>query len=105
MTGDQVWINHEWLAEGILALVYGALGASGLIGFKVLLALGIVGLAYQYLRRQGLVALRAWVLVAVAGIPLFGALATVRPHMLTYASFAVLLFALMQVENGRTGWL
>jgi hypothetical protein len=59
MTGDQLWINHEWLAEGIMALIYSLFGARGLIGFKVLLALAISALAYRYLRGQGLAPLRA----------------------------------------------
>ncbi len=105
MTGDQTWINHEWLAEGLLALVYGAFGFRGLIGLKVLLAMGISGLAYGYLRSHGLVPLRAWALVTTTGLLMFSGLGTVRPHMFTYACFAVLLFALMQVENGRAGWL
>ncbi len=105
MTGDQTWINHEWLAEGILALIYGAFGARGLIGLKLLLAIAISGLAYRYLRSLGLVPLRAWALIAVASILLFNGLGRVRPHMFTYACFALLLFALMQVENGRAGWL
>lgn len=105
MTGDQVWINHEWLAEAIFALVYSALGATGLIVFKLLLALGICGLAYRYLRSCGLAELRTWALVVSSGLLMVTGLGNIRPQMFTWAFFAVQLFALMRVENGRAGWL
>ena len=34
LSGDQVWINHEWLAEVIFYSVFANTGATGLIIFK-----------------------------------------------------------------------
>ena len=105
MTGDQMWINHEWLAEGIFALTYRAAGSQGLIGLKLLAALSICGLIYACLRDLHLAPLRAWVLVLLGTIPIYLGLATVRPHLFTYVCFALLLFMLWQAERGRTRWL
>jgi hypothetical protein len=105
MTGDQTWINHEWLAEVIFALTYRAAGSRGLIGLKLLAALGIFGLIYACLRDLHLAPLRAWILVMLGTIPIYVGLATVRPHLFTYLCFALLMFVLWQAERGRTRWL
>jgi len=104
MTGDQMWIKHEWLAEGIFALTYRAAGSQGLIGLKLLAALSICGLIYACLRDLHLAPLRAWILVLLGTIPIYLGLATVRPHLFTYICFA-LLFMLWQAERGRFQWL
>ena len=105
MTGDQTWINHEWLAEGIFALAYRVAGPQGLIGLKLLAALSICGLIYAYLRDLHLAPLRAWILVLLGTIPIYVGLGTVRPHLFTYVCFALLMFILSQAERGRLRWL
>jgi hypothetical protein len=52
VTGDQLWYNHEWLAEAIFALVYRLAGAPGLIWFKLLTAVAIGLIIYAALRRR-----------------------------------------------------
>jgi hypothetical protein len=56
LTGDQLWINHEWLSEAIFYFAFATAGAAGGIAFKSGLALLIVAFLYWHLRqvpRQG----------------------------------------------------
>src|SRR5262245_36060082 len=39
LTGDQPWINHEWLSEAIMAIAFRVGGASGLIAIKMAIGL------------------------------------------------------------------
>ena len=52
LSGDQVWINHEWLAEVIFYSVFANTGATGLIIFKSSLSLLVVGIIYWHLRQR-----------------------------------------------------
>jgi hypothetical protein len=54
LTGEQPWINHEWLAEAIYAGLYAALETPGLIALNVAVGLLIVGLIYWHLLRRGI---------------------------------------------------
>jgi hypothetical protein len=65
LTGDQLWINHEWLSEAIFYAVFAGAGSAGLIVFKSCLSLLIVGIIYCHLRQQVSVALRAAILALV----------------------------------------
>jgi hypothetical protein len=51
LTGDQVWINHEWLSEAIFYFAFAAAGSVGLIAFKSGLAFLIVAFLYWHLRQ------------------------------------------------------
>jgi hypothetical protein len=65
LTGDQVWINHEWLSEAIFYFAFAAAGSVGLIAFKSGLAFLIVAFLYWHLRQQIAVALHAAILTGV----------------------------------------
>jgi hypothetical protein len=104
-TSDRPWINHEWLAEALMAGAYQAGGIRGLVGLKVALV-WLAGLFVVWSWREWrlsepwrdgllfLVALGVWPLVA-----------TIRPQVFSAALFAALLFALGRVRAGARGWL
>jgi len=105
VTGDQIWYNHEWLAEAVFALVYRLAGAPGLIWFKLLAAVSIGLIIYAALRRAQLAPLRAWTIVALSAALLSVGVGMVRPHLFTYLGFALLLDILVRAESGQTRWL
>ena len=105
-TSDIPWVNHEWLAEVVMWMAYGAGGAPGLVALKLLLATiaGALMLAtwkpyeLRFVPREGLlfaIALAAW--------PQF---VSARPQMFSLAMFAWLLFEIEQFRRGadRTLW-
>jgi hypothetical protein len=102
LSGDGPWINHEWLAEALFALVFGAFGSPGLVGLKTGLALLILGLLRWHLGGSGLGP--AVVLLGAAGL-LLPWFASIRPQLFTYACFLLLLLLIGQAERGRTRWL
>jgi len=101
-TGDQLWYNHEWLAEAVFAAIYRLTGATGLIWLKLLMATGVGVIMYRGLRVAQLAPLRAWAMVALSAVGLTAGMGTVRPHLFTYVAFAALLYILVRAEAGQT---
>jgi hypothetical protein len=105
LTAGQPWINHEWLAELSFALTWLAVGSAGLVLLKVLFWGLTYAIPYAYLVRTGLPPLRAGILVLLSlplTAPLFG---TVRPHFYTALLFMLVLWMMVQAEQGRYRWL
>lgn len=99
-TAGRAWINHEWGFELTLGLVYTALGSTGLVLLQAL-GWGLTGaLILRLVRRAtrdfvpGALAFLAFVALAFAAI-------TIRPHLVTYLLFAVLLTLLEVARAGR----
>lgn len=105
LTGDQLWINHEWLSEAIFYLGFTFAGSAALIVLKAAMTLLIAGLVYRHLCRQGLTPLRAGIVLLSITLLLFPGLRTVRPHMFTYLFFVVVLLLIYQAEHGSPRWL
>ena len=105
VTGDQLWFNHEWLAEAIFAFIYRLAGAAGLIWFKLLAAVSIGLIIYAGLRRAQLAPLRALTIVALSAAWLSVGVSMVRPHLFIYVAFALLLLILVRAEAGPSRWL
>jgi hypothetical protein len=53
LTGGQVWINHEWLAEAITALAWRGGGAPAVVALKVALALAVAAIVCRHLVERG----------------------------------------------------
>jgi hypothetical protein len=104
-TGDQLWINHEWLSEVFFAALYDRAGAAGLISFKVLVSLLILWLGYSHLRACRLSPYPSVLWLALVSLPLQMGLGTVRPHMFTYLCFLILLLLLARAGTARPRWL
>ena len=105
LTGDQLWINHEWLSEAIFYAVFAGAGSAGLIVFKSCLSLLIVGIIYCHLRQQVSVALRAAILALVFTMSLIPYLAAVRPQAFTFLVFLLVLIVLERADRGERRWL
>jgi hypothetical protein len=105
LSGDQLWINHEWLAEAIFYAVFAAAGAPGLIAFKTSLSLLITGLLYREVTRQVSVPLRAGCLVVIFSLSLIPYLSNVRPQAFTFLIFLLILIVLRKADRGEVGWL
>jgi len=84
------WINHENISELVFALGYRYLGARGLLLAKCLLGLGVVGLMIGQARRRGVsFAVTCGVILLMATS--LTAFWPVRPQLLSYALFALLM--------------
>jgi hypothetical protein len=100
-TGEQSWVNHEWLSEVIFAVLYNLLGPTALIVFKVLVSLLILGLSCAHLRCLGLGPLSSVLLLILVCIPFRMGLGPIRPQIFTYLLFVIQLLLLQCAAAGR----
>jgi hypothetical protein len=105
LTGEQSWINHEWLAEAIYAGLYRVLGSLGLIVLNIALGLGIVGVIYWHLLRRGVRPAGAGCIVAFFTLLLRPGVLNVRPQVFTYLLFLLILLVIDAAERGALRWL
>ncbi len=105
LTGDQLWINHEWLAEVIFSLAFGQAGPAGLVALKATVSLLIAALIFRHLCRQGLTPLRAGILLVALISLLIRGLITVRPQLFTLLFFSLILLLVHHLEHGHRRWL
>jgi hypothetical protein len=100
-TSDRVWINHEWLAEVIMAVAYRVDGARGLVALKLV----IIGITLVFvviaLRRRVWDPISHDVLVGVAIFGILGRVHPVRPQLFSVLLCAALLTTVVNVDRGR----
>jgi hypothetical protein len=102
--GGRPWTLHEWLSELLMYRLVASFGYMGAVGFfavmpGVVFAILALGLAKLRLRTVAVVlavTLSALVLIAYM---------TVRPQVLSWIFFAVLVVALMHLTPARKRWL
>jgi hypothetical protein len=96
------WINHEILAEVILALAADWLGPHGMLIAKALLGAAVIGAVMRYarLRHCGTVVVAVMALVTAPNLAYSWSL---RPQILSLAAFAALLYLLGYVFEGWEG--
>ena len=101
----QPWINHEWVAEIILALFYTAWGGPGILLLKI-----VVGLAaFAVCLRLGAQSLSwparflAWAFAALAVVEISYGFAA-RPQVFTALFLSLQFLVLQQVHSGRKFW-
>ncbi|MEE9276414.1 MAG: hypothetical protein V3V62_14005, partial [bacterium] len=102
LSGDQPWINHEWLSEAAFALAYDWAGGPGLLLLKGAISLLLLGLAAGRLRRLpfGGPVVMAFLIFLLT--PWFTA---VRPQLFTYLFFLLVVLSIRAAEGGRPGWM
>jgi hypothetical protein len=101
---DWPWVEHAWLADGLLALIYQGMGGAGLLGvilfFGVVTAGAFVAAAVPsgaaWTARLAAVAAALWV-----ARPFLGA----RTQLITLLGFALVLWIWYRVRSGHTQWL
>jgi len=101
---DWPWVEHAWLADGVIALIYRGLGGAGLLGVIVLFAAVTVGAfaAAAWPARAD----RTSKLIAVAAAlwvarPFLGA----RTQLVTLLGVALVLWIWHRSREGRSVWL
>jgi hypothetical protein len=96
------WINHEILAELVLAVANDALGGTGLLLLKATFGIGVLSLMVWSAARQrtGLLATAFVVLLAAMGLSNHW---TLRPQLFSYISFTLLLALLSWCFEGWEG--
>jgi len=101
----QPWINHEWIAEIILALFYTAWGGPGVLLLKM-----VVGLAaFAVCLRLGAQSLTwparfvAWAFAALAVVEISYGFAA-RPQIFTALFLSLELLLLQQIHSGKPLW-
>jgi hypothetical protein len=100
LTANQLWVNHEWLAEAIFYLAYATAGPLGLVALKTTISLIIVVFLCSHLRCQGLTPVRVGTLLMLGAIILLPYLALVRPQVFTFLFFLLVLLIIYKSEQG-----
>ncbi len=106
-TSDREWINHEWLAESVMAAAYRVAGPSGLIALKVLLLVAMAALVVSALGAAGVGARARDLLIGVVAIGTIAQANHVRPQLFSLLFFAALLALLLRADDprDRAPWL
>lgn len=107
-TSDVRWVNHEWLAETLIAAAFLAGGSTGLILLKLLIVLATVVVVMRGVWRSGSDATIQDVLLVVLSAGIWIRVYIVRPQIFSLLCFAILLSVLRAVESGHTrrlAWL
>lgn len=100
-TTDRQWVNHEWLAEVIMAAVYDRYGTPGLLGLTTGITVGVLFLIWRLLEHLGVrLPVRAGLLVLVF-MGISSQLASVRPQMFSVLLFTTLACLLVRSEDEK----
>lgn len=101
---DWHWVEHAWLTDGLLALLYRALGSFGGLGLIVFFGC-VTGLAWWISAAQAPVhrtcRLAAMVMSLWVALPFLGA----RTQLVSLLGVAVLLWAWNQIQQGHRRWI
>lgn len=96
------WINHENLAELVMAVGFDTVGVRGMLTGKLLLAGVILGAMFLLARSHGVRVLAAWSLIMVVAVNL-KIFFILRPQLLSFACCAAMLVLLdLAFRNWRT---
>jgi len=99
---DYPWINHEILSELGLAAINDTFGGIGLLMMKALLGLGVILLVGRAAQKQGAGVVAACALMLLVAAAL-GRHWLLRPQLVSYVSFALLLALLNWCFAGWAG--
>ena len=100
-TSDRPWVNHEWLAEVLMAAAYGAAGAAGLIALKLAVVLCTFVVVWRALRHAGVFRPIAAGLLVIAAAGVYPQLIAIRPQLFSVLLFATLLALMNGAGRGR----
>jgi hypothetical protein len=98
------WIAYEWLGEVAMAAVYRAGWLRGLKLLQLFLTGGMLVLLYAYAAmRCGNV--KAAFVICALGVPVWAVFCSVRPQVIGYGFFLVVLLILERFRQGKSGAL
>ena len=96
-TSDQPWINHEWLAELLMAVAFNQFGPAGLNLLRIAVIAGVLALVWSASR--GIGERRSVMLIAAAALGIYLRVHPVRPQMFSILMFAWLLTLLKRADD------
>lgn len=96
------WINHEIIAEYLLAMGADTFGGSGMLFVKCLLGLAVVTAILRRALQQGAGLIAACVLTLLVAVTLSSHW-SLRPQLISYTSFTLLLALLSYAFDGWEG--
>jgi hypothetical protein len=99
-TADRTWINHEWLAELLMAVAFDWFGAAGLNLLRIATIAGALILVWFACRDIG--ERRRVMLVAVCALGIFMRAHPIRPQIFSLLMFAGLLTVLKRSDDQRS---
>ena len=99
-TSDQPWINHEWLAELLMAVAFNQFGPAGLNLLRIGVIAGVLALVWSASR--GIGERRSVMLIAAAALGIYLRVHPVRPQMFSILMFAWLLTLLKRADDRRS---
>ena len=88
VSGDQLWINHEWLAEVIFAAAWLTAGSTGLIVVKLIAGLLTVTLLYRHLLSLNIKHGEAALFLLTMGTS-YLVIYSVRPQIFTFPLYTI----------------
>ncbi len=100
-TSDRPWVNHEWLAEIVMYLVYAAAGSAGLIALKLVLLLAMLAAVSAALSTTSLGVVTSDLLVSIVIVGTVAQTRHIRPQLFSLTLFACLLAVLAAGERKR----
>ena len=100
-TSDRVWVNHEWLAEVLMAIAFNAFGAAGLNVLRI----AVVGCALWLVWRASaaLVDRQRVLLLAACAVGIYMRAHPIRPQLFSLLFFTLLLVVLRHADDRRSG--
>jgi len=104
VSGDQQWINHEWLAEVIFATAWLTAGSTGLIVVKLIAGLLTVTLLYRHLLSLNIKLGEAALLLLTMGSS-YLVIYSVRPQIFTFPFYTITMLIIYKAEKGDYRWL
>ena len=99
-TADRAWINHEWLAELLMAFAFDQFGSAGLNLLRIVIITGVLALVWFASRDIG----DRWrvMLVAACALGIYLRAHPIRPQMFSLLMFALLLTLLKRTDDQRS---
>jgi hypothetical protein len=98
LSGERPWVNHEWLAEAVMAAGWRLGGEPALVLLKVAVALALTFLMGRRLRRRGASRLSAALLAVLGLIAMLPSVGSLRPQI--FSVFLVVLVLRLLDESG-----
>jgi len=98
-TSDKPWINHEWLAEIIMASAYLTAGAAGLVLLKLTIIALSLACVWRILMGDGAGLRPAAILTTLALGGILPRAQQVRPQLFSVLCFSVLVLLLRRAEK------
>jgi len=95
------WINHEWLMEVLLFLIYDMWGSPGLLLFRMLVGLSIIHLLSElyFSKSKNLLVYTLYFILLTYAMGMGFAM---RPQMATYLFLPMLIYILNRYFDGQT---